>query len=199
MEQDVVAKYRNEQNSSEIDVVRDPCEGYNPLSDETWLRFLTLSGGRHRSGTEQMTREELDDEVEEACKGKALVLPVYMVEHGMVGFNLGEFNDPWDSGQCGFIIVTVEGLKDVGLDREKATEQIGIMLEQYGYWCNGAGFAYVIYKTQKCDLGHVHREEEERETGFLGTSMEHTGLLEEAGIRTTRSTTLNKGWEQVPI
>ena len=194
---DVVALYRNAAERIEVEVRHDACEAFNPLTDKNWLRFLTLTNDKYRHGTEQLDRDHLDEELAEARGAGALVLPVFLMAHGTVAFSLGDFRDPWDSGQCGAIVVTDENLATAGLTREQATDEIEQLLTVYGYWCNGYGFRSRSYEIRKCDLGEVHRTETEAIGGFLGISHEETGLLEAAGVRDGDPPALGAGWEQV--
>lgn len=44
----------------------------------------------------------------------AVVLPLYLYDHGGITMNTGGFSDPWDSGQVGFIFVSKEKIKKRG-------------------------------------------------------------------------------------
>ena len=197
MDNDAVAVYRNETENLEVEVRADACDEYNPLDDESWLRFLTIRNHRYRHGTDQLERNELDAEVAEAEKNGAIVLPVHMMAHGAVGFSLGEYSDSWDSGQCGFLVISDEGLDKAGIPRERAVDKARALLEQYSHWCNGHGFGYTLYKTQRCNLGEVHRTKERSVRGYLGISHEETVLLEDAGIVEGRPPKLRYGWVEI--
>ena len=197
MNTDTVAVYRNEERNLEIEVQTHTCEDFNPLEDEEGLRFLTARNDRYRHGTEQLDREALDAEVAEAYRTGAIVLPVYMMVHGAIGFRLADFGDHWDSGQCGFILIADEDRATAGLTPDRAIAHAGKLLEQYAHWCNGWGFRYTVYETQRCNLGELHRREQSTVGGYLGTTHEETGLLEDAGIRSGQAPVLCDGWTKV--
>jgi hypothetical protein len=43
---------------------------------------------------------------------KAVLLTVYMFEHGGVALSTGDFGDPWDSGQVGWIYALPERIRE---------------------------------------------------------------------------------------
>lgn len=78
-----------------------------------------------------------------------VILPVYMLDHGGVSYSVGSFNDPWDSGQVGYIYMdptspAVEACygKDNMPDRELAVKELAGEVEDYDNYVNGR--VYVV-------------------------------------------------------
>ena len=53
-----------------------------------------------------------------------IVLPLYVHDHSGISLALGPFNDRWDSGQAGYVLVTSEKLRAIGVDPAD-TERVG--------------------------------------------------------------------------
>lgn len=75
--------------------------------------------------------------IEETFKPKC-ILPVYMADHGGVSFSTGSFNDPWDSGQVGFIFTHGD---DGFIDPEAALKA---QVEEYSDWASGNVWGFVV-------------------------------------------------------
>ena len=67
--------------------------------------------------------QELKKAVIEKQKAVA-ILPLFMLDHSGITINTTGFNDPWDSGQVGFIFVTRQQMNELGYKRlsKKAIE-----------------------------------------------------------------------------
>lgn len=196
----VVATYRNESENLEVEVIIDEFGGHdNPLTwDEGFLRFLALEHRRYDIGTEQHDYDSLTQEWESAMKREALLFPVYMYEHSQVAYSLGRsypFNCPWDSSQCGFMVVEKEAMEKEGWGRERLVEYLSAKLDEYTAWCNGYIYAWGSYKVTKCDLGHEHREIEDSCGGYIGLDHEELGLLHDAGVF-DKDNKMLAGWEE---
>jgi hypothetical protein len=64
---------------------------------------------------------------------------VFMMDHGNTYISLSDYNDSWDSGVIGFIMVTRENLKKAGLPitKKKAEELLKIDFESLRIWVEG--------------------------------------------------------------
>lgn len=62
-----------------------------------------------------MTWEQSHNTTDEALwkyiNKKAVILPLYLYDHSGITMSTGSFNDPWDSGQVGWIYATHEAIK----------------------------------------------------------------------------------------
>lgn len=56
-------------------------------------------------------KEDPEEWLAENAPEGSIVLPIFMHEHGGVAFSTGAFNDPWDSGQLGYIVATPERIR----------------------------------------------------------------------------------------
>lgn len=108
----------------------------------------------------------------------AIIMPVYMIDHGDIHISTGKFNDRFDSGQIGFIYVTKETLfLEYGkiLDDQvilKATQLLNAEIATYSSYVNGDVYGFTISN----DMGH----ELEASWGYYGTDLEENGLMEAA-------------------
>lgn len=83
-----------------------------------------------------------------------VIFNLYMYEHGGVALSLCPFNDPWDSGQVGFIVVSREDIEKefkIPQDRELTAEELDKIqniihteVDIYETYLNGEVFAYVV-------------------------------------------------------
>lgn len=84
--------------------------------------------------------------------GALVVLPVYMLDHSGIALSLGDFADPWDSGQAGLAYVTPKNWADTqGTEwtgSEADIEQARLLcagdVQTYGQYLNGEVYGYVI-------------------------------------------------------
>lgn len=66
----------------------------------------------------------------EKALGAYMVLPIYMLDHSGIAIRTTSFNDPWDSGQIGFIYITREkALKEYGKLGKKTRDTVRRVLE----------------------------------------------------------------------
>ena len=86
------------------------------------------------------------------AESKAIVMPLYMYDHGGVIISTGAFSDPWDSGQVGFIVtgraefsracgkVTRWTKKQI----ERAEAFISAEIDTFSQYINGDVYGFVI-------------------------------------------------------
>jgi hypothetical protein len=98
-------------------------------------------------------------------------LPLYLYDHGGITMSTGPFSCPWDSGQVGWIYVTLDqvkkefGVKAVnGAIKKKVIACLESEVRVYDQYLRGAVWGYE-YGDDSC-------------WGFLGDTLEETGLLE---------------------
>lgn len=77
------------------------------------------------------------------------LMPLYMMDHGAVSLSLSPYSDPWDSGQVGFVLITPERVKAVGLDPDD-TERVQRLAEEeiaaYSQYVNGDILCMTIHR-----------------------------------------------------
>lgn len=96
---------------------------------------------------------------------KLRVLPIFVYEHGGITISLGNdypYNDRWDAGMGGFIIVEREVLEENGIDWEKAYEVAEGEVEMYDMYLLGECYGYIM------DIYEGNGEWEEHEDSCWG-------------------------------
>lgn len=106
--------------------------------------------------------EELQEHLLRKCRAKVL-FPLYMLDHSGLTISTTSFNDPWDSGQIGFIYTTVKRMNEcfgrprTRVDRmnrdAKARTELRAEVDVYDAYIRGDCWGYVIE-----DKNGVHRE-----------------------------------------
>ena len=163
-------------------------EDANPMNPrEEWDNIGTMvcSHGRYTLGDKDHGYDFSDydgwSEVKQAilrdCPD-AIILPIYMYDHGGITINTSGFSCQWDSGQVGFIFLSLyEARKEYSW--KKITKKRRAQLESY---LQGEVETYDHFLT-----GNVHGyeviapngEEIDSCSGFFGDN-EESGLMEEA-------------------
>lgn len=95
--------------------------------------------------------------------GAIVILPVYMLDHSGISLSTTPFNDPWDSGQLGFIYTTRERILDgFGQKRlskilkENAVSLLEAEIKRLSQYASGEVYAYVIDPESDADLNDKH-------------------------------------------
>lgn len=69
---------------------------------------------------------------------KGVLMNVYRLEHSGVTYSTRPFNDPWDSGQVGFIWARRDELEKLGYDNDAVVEKVfAEEVALYSAWANG--------------------------------------------------------------
>ena len=204
----IAARYRNEETLEEVLILHDMYGGHDPMTDEDhYFEFLAMDHRNYSFGHEQFSHaEDLKERVEEVEKEGGYAFPVYMYEHSGVAFSLGRqypFNYPWDSGQIGFIVITEEtravtGTKDFGHDR--FFEMLEGFIEYYNHYLMGNVYGYVCRRFLRADeWGEREYEDLDSCFGFIGWA-DDGNLLSEAGVMRYEGEwpdgefVMNEGW-----
>jgi len=197
-------EYRNRNGTEVVRVFLDECGAEDPLEySGDCLRFLTRQNGRYSSwGHEQHDMDTLNEKHDEATGRGALVLPVfaYYYVHSLTAFSLSRgyypFDCPWDSGQCGMIVIEQDAIaKEWEGDEDKARTYAAAVLNEYTNWCNGNIFGYSRRKVSKCDHGHEHEEETDGCWGLIADAPDAPYILQSAGIADDDGN-LIEGWRE---
>lgn len=96
-----------------------------PGSPMDWDRFgeIAYSSRREILGTENVSRERLDEIAEGIESGTLIGFPVYAYVHSGVTISARPYSCPWDSGMSGFAYVTkAQAIKEFG--RKIATQAV---------------------------------------------------------------------------
>lgn len=91
------------------------------------------------------------EQLRERAERKAILLPVFLYDHSGLGMNTIGFHCPWDSGQVGYVYVTLEAVwQEFGLKRvtkalrEKAADILRGEIVSYDAYLGGRVYGYVI-------------------------------------------------------
>jgi hypothetical protein len=97
----------------------------------TWQRDSTLSALHHFEAPADAIR---------FAGRKWQVFPLYYMEHGRCAYSIADFNDRWDSGQAGYILIKKSAYRGAGTRRDVARA----WCEQVTTWCNGDYYGYMV-------------------------------------------------------
>jgi len=89
---------------------------------------------------------------------KYIFLDLYFLDHSVVYLSLHPFNDPWDSGMLGWIVVNREKMKEAGVEEDKLEEFIENHLEMYNKYLNG-----YIYEISLIEKVYVNSDKPEHQ------------------------------------
>ncbi|AUR01752.1 MULTISPECIES: hypothetical protein [Rhodobacterales] len=116
------------------------------------------------------------DQLRGRAERKAIILPVFLYDHSGLAMNTIGFHFPWDSGQVGYVYVTLEAVrKEFGAKRvtkalrERAEDILRGEIVTYDAYLGGRVYGYVIEQDG---------EEIDACWGFVGDY--ETGCLPEA-------------------
>ena len=108
----------------------------------------------HLGDDNEIPFEELNsyEEVEAYIRKKfdvCVILPVYVFQHGNIALSTNDFNDRWDSGQCGFIYCTkAKAREEYGRLTKKAIGKVEDYLkgevEMQSNYANGDVYGYQV-------------------------------------------------------
>lgn len=105
---------------------------------------------RDRAGVSDQSDLSMD-QLHERADRKAVILPVFLYDHSGLAMNTIGFHCPWDSGQVGYVYVTLDAVREqFGMKRvtkamrEKAAEILCGEIVSYDAYLGGRVYGYVI-------------------------------------------------------
>ena len=149
-----------------------------------WHRRYNLGDEQRRDSVEDWMREvvcnltgEDHDDPSEAFEKLTIALPLYLYDHSGLTMSTGPFSCPWDSGQVGFIYVTVEKAKKewgwkklTAARRKKIEDHLCGEVSTYDMFLRGDVFGYQIEDKDEIETSSCW--------GFFGSDHEDSGLME---------------------
>ena len=93
---------------------------------------------------------ELRKEIEKSYPD-ALTRPLYMYDHSAVSIKTSSFNDKWDSGLLGIVVIREPFIKIHDNNHEKIRNSIDAILEEYTDYLNGFNSNVCVYKLTRCE------------------------------------------------
>lgn len=108
------------------------------------------------------------------------LMPLYLYDHSGISISTGDYGDPWDSGQIGWIYALKKEFEREGIPWEQAEKVMEGEAEEYDHYLQG-----------NCWIGILEKQDEDGEWeeidscgGFIGDTTEETGILDHFGIET---------------
>ena len=81
----------------------DPRHEYDCLGKMICFHKKYVLGDKHDLRSDMFGGwDELESHIKKELNG-VVILPLYLMDHSGISMSTGSFNDPWDSGQVGFI------------------------------------------------------------------------------------------------
>lgn len=138
----------------------------------------------------------------------SVVLTVYMMDHGSLTFRTSpkEFervdSAHWDWGKLGVIVATPDAImKWFNVDtitdeiRQKTKEVLENEIHIYDLYQSGQVWGYAYIQEETCPTcGHVETKETDSCWGFIGSTLEETGILD--ALPTESRLLLKEAWER---
>ncbi len=129
-----------------------------------WQRRYTL-GDKHEYGDPRallIALGDLDNETDLSMNDlfvrtekRAVILPLYLYDHSGITMNTTEFHCPWDSGQVGYIYVTLADIrKEYSVTRVsqklrgKIADQLRQEVRTYDHYLTGNCYGFVVEKDE---------------------------------------------------
>jgi len=173
-------------------------EDFNPRNNDN-MGTMVCSHKRYELGDVQVNTEE---EYKEAIKDAKITLPVYMYDHSGITISTKRvypYDDQWDAGQVGVIIVSeVKLKKEYSVKRitksiiDKATNRLLAEINEYDLFLRGEIYNYHTYKLKKCNMNDYHKTDEDSCGGFIGYNFTENGLFEYTGHT-------EKEWQKIEV
>ena len=123
----------------------------------------------------ETTGEEAERELLELLKNSYKIMPVYLYDHSGVSVSVAPFSCKFDSGWCGFAILSKQdAIKELGATEEdweeKAEKQIKNEVEIYNVYISGEVCGFSLYEEKACPCcGRVELEYVDSCGGFYST------------------------------
>lgn len=145
-----------------------------------WEKAWVMHGGEEDGDRPADKLEETINTVRYHCEETtecrvredvAIILPLYLYDHGGITISHGRFSCPWDSGQVGLHYMTKEAVqREWDGDLEKAKKYMEGELETYDHYLRGNVWGFYIETEDGEYLDSCG--------GFFGDEIEETGMLE---------------------
>lgn len=123
-----------------------------------------------------------------------VMLPLYVYEHGGMTMRTRPYSCPWDSGQVGWIYMTLDQMKECFILKDEEIEKAGnekqayiekakkVMqaeVEEYDKFLRGDVYGFILYEIEECgECGTVLEEVIESVWGFYGDDFKTNGMKE---------------------
>lgn len=156
-------------------LVNDECPHCGGTGDEPGAEpegdYNLVPACAHCDGTGVVSDEEVMDLVSKTH----YILPLFLYDHSGITMSTGRFSCPWDSGQVGWIYISIEKAAQEGwATPEQAYKAMESEVEEYDHYLTGQCYGYVV----EDDNG----EELDSCWGFLGDTEYVRGEMQAAAM-----------------
>lgn len=142
-------------------------EGYEWFIDEL---------GYSRERALKTVSEHVSNLTEWVLERSFIMLPVYKYEHSGVMISTSPFSCPWDSGQVGFIYVSISDVnEEMGGDKELAKKQLETEIKAFSQYLEGDVYGFVV---EEYDEESDEWDEVDSCWGFYGSDVKENGMLD---------------------
>ena len=165
------------------------CDPENPRRDFDQVSTIIMDENANYtfSDVQVSSEEELKEWKEQ--NDVVLTFPLNCYEHSGVSLSISNgypYNDQWDAGQIGEVVVTRKSMKEMwGIsyltkkNTEMLTNAVEAEIEQLTQWLNGEVYGYQLFETKTCILNETHEEEIDSCWGYYGYDPETNGISDE--------------------
>lgn len=123
-----------------------------PYDGDLVGQIAYLNSGRYTLGTEEVSRDRMDEIAQGIRSGELIGLPIYAYVHGGATIRASTSNNPfdcpWDSGMSGFVYTTKDRARklmgDDADNQEKVVEALRGEVELFDAYLTGFVFGYVV-------------------------------------------------------
>lgn len=178
-EQTLLETYKGYSIFTFYDDFAESPRAWNNLGELHFMRHNEYSFCDNNMDQEYKHAEDLEEAISAHRKEGAVILPVYMYEHGGITFSTGGFSCPWDSGQIGFIVATADAIRKnynvkriTAQTRAKVEDVLRDEVEIFAAYAEGDVHGYAIQSPEGETIETLH--------GFYGYDHEKSGLLAKA-------------------
>lgn len=182
-------KYRDENGGLHRVTIKSDNDDSDGSDPRQWDNVGTMVcwHRRYRLGDKHDYRNPQDfiDDIKDRFGSDYEMLPIFMYEHGGITISTScsgyPYNDRWDAGQVGFIYVSKEkALAEFAIDdepwRERAKRCMFEEVKEYDFFLRGDVYGWILEKYDEEDDTWI---EEESCWGFIGDTIEYTGILDD--------------------
>lgn len=126
--------------------------GHGEAGLKRYEHMVNIVSSRFRHGPKTEERA-VDDAMLKVISEKYIVMPLYLMDHSGLAMQTTSFNDPWDSGQVGWVYVSKEDVlkafgaeKMTGALRKKAEDVLRGEVAEYDAYLRGECYGFELYK-----------------------------------------------------
>jgi hypothetical protein len=155
----------------------DPRVHFQPMGNMICFHTKYLLGDEHDYRTDDFAGWEDMKKKLTREHNIAVILPLYLYDHGSITMSTTPFSCPWDSGQVGFIYVTkATAREEYKVSRmskkviEKVTKNLLAEVETYDNYLTGAVYGYQQFDANGNEIDSCW--------GFYGDDPKTNGILE---------------------